>query len=93
MSNSAWRTRPQSESVVELRWPVIGRLGMFARMAAALFGLFAWCGEELHTVPYVPSAASEGYAGVVRIESRSAVPGEVRIMAVDDAGQRLRRVV
>ena len=26
---------------------------------------------------------------MVRIESRSAVPGEVRIMAVDDAGQRL----
>ena len=39
-------------------------------------------------MPYVPSAASEGHAGVVRIESRSAVPGEFRIVAVDDASQR-----
>ena len=48
-----------------------------------------WAAESEHTVPYVPSAASEGHAGVVRIESRSASPGEVRIMAVDDAGQRV----
>ncbi len=62
---------------------------MFARMAASLIGLIAWGAESVHTVPYVPSASSEGHAGVVRIESRSAVAGEVRIMAVDDAGQRL----
>ena len=62
---------------------------MFARMAVALFGTLAWGAEEAHTVPYVPSASSEGHAGVVRIESRSAVPGEVRVVAVDDAGQRV----
>ena len=62
---------------------------MFARMAVGLFGTLAWGAEEAHTVPYVPSAASEGHAGVVRIESRSAVPGEVRVVAVDDAGQRV----
>ena len=67
----------------------VGRSGMFARMAVALFGLFAWGAEEVHTVPHVPSASSQGHAGVVRIESRSAVAGEVRIMAVDDAGQRV----
>ena len=67
----------------------VGRSGMFSRMAVALFGMCAWCAEESHTVPHVPSASSEGHAGVVRIESRSAVAGEVRIMAVDDAGQRL----
>ena len=88
MPNSAWRTRPQSESVVALRWPANGRLGMFARVAAALFGLFAWGAEEAHTVPYVPSAAA-GHAGVVRIESRSGVSGQVRVVAVDDAGRRV----
>ena len=62
---------------------------MFARMAVALFGTLAWGAEKAHTVPYVPSAASEGHAGVVRIESRSTVPGEVRVVAVDDAGQRV----
>ncbi len=62
---------------------------MFARMAVALFGTLAWGAEKAHTVPYVPSAASEGHAGVVRIESRSAVPGEVRVVAADDAGQRV----
>ena len=62
---------------------------MFARMAALVFGMSSWGAEEVHTVPYVPSASSEGYAGVVRIESRSAVPGEVRVVAVDDAGQRV----
>ena len=62
---------------------------MFARMAVALFGTLTWGAEKAHTVPYVPSAASEGHAGVVRIESRSAVPGEVRVVAVDDAGQRV----
>ena len=65
------------------------RLGMFARMAAGLFGLFAWGAESAHTVPYVPSAAAEGHAGVVRIESRSGVSGQVRVVAVDDAGQRM----
>ena len=89
MSNSAWRTRPQSESVVELRWPVIGRLGMFARVAAAVFGMIAWGAEEAHTVPYAPSAESEGRAGVVRVESRSGVSGQVRVVAVGDAGQRV----
>ena len=39
-------------------------------------------------VPYVPTASSEGHAGLVRIESGSAVSGEVRVVAVDDAGQR-----
>ena len=62
---------------------------MFAVLSVELFGMSARGAEEAHTVPYVPSASSEGRAGVVRIESRSAVPGEVRIMAVDDAGQRL----
>ena len=62
---------------------------MFAVLSVGLFGMSARGAEEAHTVPYVPSAASEGHAGVVRVESRSAVPGEVRIMAVDDAGQRL----
>ena len=56
----------------------VGRSGMFARMAVALFGLFAWGAEEVHTVPHVPSASSQGHAGLVRIESRSARPGEVR---------------
>ena len=65
------------------------RLGMFARMAAGLFGLFAWGAESAHTVPYVPSASSEGHAGLVRIESRSSRSGEVRVVAVDDAGQRM----
>ena len=62
---------------------------MFAWLPAAILGMAAWGSEDAHTVPYVPSAASEGHAGVVRIESRSAVPGEVRVMAVDDAGQRV----
>ena len=39
-------------------------------------------------VPYVPTASSEGHAGLVRIESGSAVSGEIRVVAVDDAGQR-----
>ena len=62
---------------------------MFARMVLGLFGTFAWAAESEHTVPYVPSAAAEVHAGVVRIESRSASPGEVRVLAVDDAGQRI----
>ena len=66
-------------------WP----LGGVRAGAAALFGLFAWGAEETHTVPYAPSASSEGRAGVVRIESRSARPGEVRVVAVDDAGRRV----
>ena len=49
----------------------------------------AWCAEEVHTVPYVPSASSEGHAGAVRIESRSGVSGEVSVVAVDDAGRRV----
>ena len=60
---------------------------MFARMVLGLFGTFAWAAESEHTVPYVPSAAAEVHAGVVRIESRSASPGEVRVLAVDDAGR------
>ena len=66
-----------------------GVFGMFARLAVALFGMCVWGAEESHTVPYVPSASSEGHAGVVRIESRSGVSGEVSVVAVDDAGQRL----
>ena len=62
---------------------------MFAWLPAALLGAAAWCAEELHTVPYVPSAAAEGHAGLVRIESRSSRSGEVRVVAVDDAGQRV----
>ena len=62
---------------------------MFARMAVALFGTLAWAAESVHTVPYVPSAASVGHAGLVRIESRSGVSGEVSVVAVDDAGQRV----
>ena len=62
---------------------------MFAWLPAALLGAAAWCAEEAHTVPYVPSASSEGHAGVVRIESRSSRSGEVRVVAVDDAGQRV----
>ena len=62
---------------------------MFARMAVALFGMYACGAEEVHTVPYVPSASSQGHAGLVRIESRSARPGEVGVVAVDDAGQRV----
>ena len=62
---------------------------MFAWLPAALLGMAAWCAESMHTVPYVPSASSEGHAGVVRIESRSGVSGQVRVVAVDDAGQRV----
>ena len=62
---------------------------MFAWLPAALLGMAAWCAESEHTVPYVPSASSEGHAGVVRIESRSGVSGQVRVVAVDDAGQRV----
>ena len=65
------------------------RAGLIGLCAAGLFGLFSWGAESVHTVPYVPSASSEGHAGLVRIESRSAVAGEVRIMAVDDAGRRV----
>ena len=62
---------------------------MFAWLPAALLGMAAWGAEEAHTVPYVPSASSEGHAGLVRIESRSGVSGQVRVVAVDDAGQRV----
>ena len=65
------------------------RARLIGLRAAALFGTFAWCAEEVHTVPYVPSASSEGHAGVVRIESRSTRPGQVRVVAVDDAGRRV----
>ncbi len=58
-------------------------------LASALFGVPAWGAEEVHTVPHVPSASAEGHVGLVRIESRSAFPGEVRIVAVDDAGRRV----
>ena len=67
----------------------VGRLGVFARMAVAVCGTCAWCAEEAHTVPYVPTASSQGHAGFVRIESRSPRSGEVRVVAVDDAGQRM----
>ena len=62
---------------------------MFAWLPAALLGMAAWGAKEAHTVPYVPSASSEGHAGLVRIESRSGVSGQVRVVAVDDAGQRV----
>ena len=62
---------------------------MFAWLPAAVLGMAAWGAEELHTVPYAPSAAAEGHAGVVRIESRSGVSGQVRVVAVDDAGRRV----
>ena len=65
------------------------RARLIGLRAAALFGTFAWCAEEVHTVPYVPSSAAEGHAGLVRIESRSTRPGQVRVVAVDDAGQRV----
>ena len=65
------------------------RAGLVGLRAAALLGTFAWGAEEAHTVPYVPSASSEGHAGLVRIESRSSRSGEVRVVAVDDAGQRV----
>ena len=61
----------------------------FARMVVLALGIGAWAADALHTVPYVPSASSEGHAGLVRIESRSEVSGEVRVVAVDDAGQRV----
>ena len=67
----------------------VGRLGVFARMAVAVCGTCAWCAEEVHTIPYVPTALSQGHAGFVRIESRSPRSGEVRVVAVDDAGQRM----
>ena len=50
--------------------------------------LCAWGEGAVHTVPYLPSASSEVPAGVVRVESRSAVSGKVGVVAVDDAGQR-----
>ena len=78
--------------VIESGGPRGGASGPFERiggLVALLASMCAWCAEEVHTVPYVPTASSAGHAGVVRIESRSAVPGEVRIMAVDDAGQRV----
>ena len=62
---------------------------MFGWLPAALLGMAAWGSEDAHTVPYVPSASSEGHAGLVRIESRSGVSGQVRVVAVDDAGQRV----
>ena len=82
-SLAAYRTR-----IVRRGERGVARLGMSAQMAALLFGISSWCAEEAYTVPYVPSASSEGHAGLVRIESRSAVSGEVRVVAVDDAGQR-----
>ena len=75
--------RGRGTAVVWSRWH------MFAWLPAALLGMAAWGAEEAHTVPYVPSAAAEGHAGVVRIESRSGVSGEVSVVAVDDAGQRV----
>ena len=57
--------------------------------ALLLFGVSALGAESMHTVPYVPSASSEGHAGLVRIESRSEMSGEVHVAAVDDAGRRM----
>ena len=68
---------------------VAGPMFAFAPVAALLIGLSAPGAESVHTVPYVPSASAEGHVGVVRIESRSALAGEVRIVAVDDAGRRV----
>ena len=65
------------------------RAGLVGLPAASLIGLIAWGAESVHTVPHVPSASSEGHAGVVRIESRSGVSGSVRVVAVDDAGWRV----
>ena len=59
------------------------------RLLALLASLGAWGTEAVHTVPYAPSASSELHAGLVRIESRSGVSGEVRVLAVDDAGRRV----
>ena len=71
------------------RWRFRGNPGrILTLLAALLMGLFARGADETHTVPHVPSAAAQGHAGLVRIESRSAFPGAVRIVAVDDAGQR-----
>ncbi len=75
--------RGRGAAVVWSRWR------RFAWLPAALLGMAAWCAEEVHTVPYVPSASSEGHAGAVRIESRSGVSGEVSVVAVDDAGRRV----
>ena len=82
-SLAAYRTR-----IVRRGERGVARLGTSAQMAALLFGISSWCAEDAHTVPYVPSASSEGHAGLARIESRSAVSGDVRVAAVDDAGQR-----
>ena len=57
-------------------------------LSALLIGLSARGAEEVHTVPHVPPASAEGHVGVLRIESRSAFAGAVRIVAVDDAGRR-----
>ena len=69
-------------------WPVGARAGL-GGLLALLFGMSAWGAESVHTVPYVPSASSEGHAGLVRLESGSAVSGEVRVVAVDDAGRKV----
>ena len=83
-ASAEWRCRLGRGAAVG--WPT---WRMFARMAVALFGTLAWAAESVHTVPYVPSAASVGHAGLVRIESRSGVSGAVSVVAVDDAGQRV----
>ncbi len=83
-ASAEWRCRLGRGAAVG--WPT---WRMFARMAVALFGTLAWAAESVHTVPYVPSASSVGHAGLVRIESRSGVSGEVSVVAVDDAGQRV----
>ena len=83
-ASAEWRCRLGRGAAVG--WPT---WRMFARMAVALFGTLAWAAESVHTVPYVPSASSVGHAGIVRIESRSGVSGEVSVVAVDDAGQRV----
>ena len=58
-------------------------------MAACVFGMSVLGAGSVHTVPYLPAASSEGHAGLVRIESRSEFSGEVRVVAVDDAGRRV----
>ena len=62
---------------------------MLRRFLAGVVGACAWGAESVHVVPYVPSASSATHAGAVRLGNRSARSGEVRVVAVDDAGQRM----
>jgi len=66
-----------------------GRIGSLAVVGvlACCAGVAASGAERVHIVPYVPSAAHGGFAGLVRIENRSARSGEVRVLAIDDGGR------